>query len=115
MFSRDTLDKAVQVFKDKHLEIQGRLFKERRGDRANVSAAWNKYVKELNGTIIRGKRHGGPSVGYHAGLVTEMQDLINFKNERVSGSVILPNPDRAYQFMLIPRDVVDVALVLGLP
>lgn len=117
LVSRETLVRFEQLLRDKHMEIRGRLHKERRGDRANVSAAWNAYIKGLGGSILRGK--GDPDTHRKPLqkdiIFRELVDLVNFKNERISGKVMVGSPDRVGQWMLIPSDVVERTLVLGLP
>jgi hypothetical protein len=98
-----------------------------------VSASWNTYIKGLGGFVVRGKgvthrtvkgvvkgksKTFRPSHRKDAdpnAIFRELLDLLNFKNESVSGKVMVANPDRLGQWLLIPSDVVERALVLGLP
>lgn len=131
LVSRDSLVLFERALKDKYMDIRGRLHSESRGDRANVSASWNSYVKVLGGVVVRGKgvthrtvkKIVGGKVENHRSrkdsdtnaIFKELVDLLNFKNESVSGKVMVANPDRLGQWLLIPSDVVERALVLGLP
>ena len=66
------------------------------------------HLKELGITGVRPK-------GKRPLFVNDIVNLINFRNDEVSGSVCVRNPDRTSQFLLVPRDVAEKILVLGMP
>jgi hypothetical protein len=131
LVSRDSLVLFERALKDKYMEIRGRLHKESRGDPANVSASWNAYIKGVGGRVVRGKGVTHRTVKRIVGgkvenqsrrknsdpdaIFRELLDLLNFNNDQVSGKVMIANPDRIGQWLLVPSDVVERVLVLGLP
>lgn len=131
LVSRDSLVLFERLLKDKWVEIRVRLHKESRGDPANISASWNAYIKGLGGMVVRGKGITHRTVKRIVGgklenqsrrkdadpdaIFRELRDLLNFNNDLVSGKVMIANPDRFGQWLLVPSDVVERALVLGLP
>jgi hypothetical protein len=131
LVSRDSLVLFERALKTKYVELSMKLSMESRGDRANVSASWNAYIKGLGGFVVRGKGVTHRTVKRIVGgkvedvsrrkdadtnaIFKELVDLLNFKNESVSDKVMVANPDRLGQWLLIPSDVVERALVLGLP
>lgn len=83
---------------------------ERKTDRRNLSELWNNHLRSIGITLMRSKKKGIAFVGSR-----DLIDIINFKNEQVSNSVCIENPDRPGQFIFIPRDIASKILVLGMP
>ena len=111
-FNKENIRKVHDVFFLKHEEIR----RERPTDRANLSALWNKYLHGLGVNTLdnrgRKKIHNALSSSY---LLNELMDIINYRNEQVSGAIIISNPDRASQYILVSRELAERILVLGMP
>lgn len=110
-FNKENIRKVHDIFFLKHGEIR----RERPTDRANLSALWNKYLKGLGISTLenrKAKRHQALLSTY---LLNELVDIVNYRNEVVAGAIIIPNPDRTEQFILVPRELAERALVIGLP
>jgi hypothetical protein len=91
---------------------------ELRTDRKNLSCHWNRYLKQYEARVIRfnDRRLDTDQSAYTAmkrqfnGLI----DLINFKNDEVSNGLVISNPDRHGQHILISRDMAERILVFGM-
>lgn len=105
---------------------------EQKTDRKNASALWNKYLKSYDVRLITGlpgnakKSHDElrlpgtiPGWGSSTGvslpqLLREIIDLVNYRNDDVSGGLVVPNPDRSGQYILISREIAERILVFGM-
>jgi len=100
---------------------------EQKTDRKNASALWNKYLKSYDVQLIKGvvkspkrtiqRALRNTSVKYDVSLpqmLREIIDLVNYKNEDVSGGLVIPNPDRSGQYILISREIAERILVFGM-
>lgn len=87
--------------------------REARTDRRNFSAIWNKYLDGYGVTLLvppgDPKNNGNPHL-----LLRMLIGVINEQNERVSDAILIGNPDRQNQYLLVPRDVAQKILVLGM-
>lgn len=90
------------------------LRKEIQTDRKNMSEIWNKKLRELDIRILRPKKElrGSSAAVWLSG---ELIKLVNFDNERIVGCVLVCSPDRMGQYLLVPRDVANKILMLGMP
>lgn len=108
-WNKDSLDRLSLVLQ----ESWEKLRREKRTDRANLSHHWNLKLRGLDAEVVRHKSSLG---GYNPTLmVLEFIKIVNERNELVSDSVCVVNPDRPDQFLLIKRDVASKILMLGLP
>lgn len=86
---------------------------ENKTDRRNFSAIWNRYLKKYGAEVLHNFKNKGDqnSVTFTLG---NLMDLINYRNEVVSDSVMIRNPDRMGQYILIPREMAAKIMVLGM-
>lgn len=93
-----------------YLEIR----KTTRTDRANLSAIWNRKLTQMGVTILRPSRPTKKnSEGSLAIMFQELMNSINYRNHLVSEALLVSNPDRPHQYLLVPRDTASKILVLG--
>lgn len=83
--------------------------KEHKTDRKNLSELWNRHLKQFKISLIR------PRGKDRIWLAKELIFAINHRNEEVSDSVCVSSPDRLGQFLLVPVQVAEKILVLGVP
>ncbi len=83
-------------------------------DRQNRTALWNKYIKNYDCKLIRNDVPGKKPIRSQEILSKNLIDLINFKNESVTNSVVIRNPDRIGQYILISRDMAERILAIGM-
>jgi hypothetical protein len=101
--------KLTSLFREKWRSMQ----MESSTDRANFSAIWNRYLTRYDAVIFR--NNGGSSNSLNSKQTLDgLIELINFKHDEISGRLIVANPDRAGQWILIPRDIAERILVLGM-
>ncbi len=88
--------------------------KEKNTDRRNFSVIWNKYLTIYGATVLgihrKDVKHTVPSVA----LFNNLLNLINYNNEMVADSVIIDNPDRLGQYILLKREMAEKILLLGM-
>jgi hypothetical protein len=91
-----------------------KLWEEKNTDRQNMSHIWNAKLKSVGAEVVRHKyiRNGAynPTL-----MLAEFVKLINGRNDLVTDSVCLNNPDRPGQFIVMKRDVAWKVMMLGLP
>jgi len=100
---------------------------EQKTDRKNASALWNKYLKSYDVQLIKGvvkspkrtiqRALRNTSVKYDVSLPQMLREiiyLVNYRNEDVSGGLVIPNPDRSGQYILISREIAERILVFGM-
>lgn len=106
-------DDLYRLFRDKYRAMK----EERRTDRRNFSAVWNKYLSSYSVTVLRDERASFPKNRrlpvYYASFLNLM-DIVNYDNGSVAGRVMILNPDRQGQFLLVPREVAERVLFLGM-
>ena len=111
-WNQDTISRVRAAFLDKYMSMK----QEDRTDRANMSAIWNKYLKGYDIRVVRNHSRQG-KMGSNFGAQYVLENLIyfiNFKNGDVADALIIENPDRLGQYMLVPRDKAEMILVLGM-
>lgn len=85
-------------------------------DRRNLSAKWNRYLGNYGAEVLhnfRGRRTKESDAHVRHAFMN-LVEIINRRNDRVAGSVVIKNPDRAGQFIILPRDMGERILVLGM-
>jgi hypothetical protein len=107
---------------------------EQKTDRKNASALWNKYLKSYDVQLIKGvvkspkrtiqRALRNTSVKYRLDgalydvslpqMLREIIDLVNYRNDDVAGGLVVPNPDRSGQYILISREIAERILVFGM-
>ena len=106
-WNQETVDRVELLFKKKWNSMNI----EKKTDRANMSAIWNKYLVLYEVVVLRDKSKDDlNSVRTLASLI----GFINFQNENVAGRLAVRNPDRACQWILISRDIAERVLVFGM-
>lgn len=108
-----TIEKLHLAFNAKYTEMFGQV--SYNTDRKNRSALWNKYIKNYECKIIRndeGKK--AHAVRGQEIVCKNLIEFINFKNEFVNNALVIRNPDRFGQFLLISRDMAERILVFGM-
>lgn len=100
------------LFLRKHMEMRDG----RKTDRRNFSAIWNRYLKNYGVVLLAdGSLGGGRSISLRTNtLLSNLMDLVNYRNEEVSGALIVANPDRPGQYLVVQRDIAERIMVLGM-
>lgn len=111
-WNRATIEKLGGLFQERW----GSMKNEKNTDRKNLSCHWNRYLKQYEARVIRfGDRKKDEDYSNHRHKQLEgIIDLINYKNDEVSNGIIIPNPDRFSQYILIQRDMAERILVFGM-
>jgi len=129
-WTQEVVDKLNSVFREKYRSMSI----EKRTDRANMSAIWNKHLVLYEAVVLRDKpdksediaktiiTHRGceqlaKTIITHRGCeqtLDSLIEIINFQNENVAGRLAVRNPDRAGQWILISRDIAERILVFGM-
>jgi hypothetical protein len=105
------VEKLTSAFSEKYKD----MFGVPTIDRKNRSALWNKYLKNYDCRLIRNDVPGKKgSVRSQEIVCKNLIALINFKNEEVANALVINNPDRFGQFLLIPKDIAERILVFGM-
>jgi len=114
-WNESTIEKLNIAFDDKFKEMFGGPYAHK-FDRKNRSALWNKYLKNYDCKVIRNDVPGKKTHALRANeiLLSNIFNLINFQNEVLANGLIIHNPDRFGQYILIPRDIAERILVLGM-
>lgn len=89
-------------------ERHRKMSAERRTDRKNMSEIWNRHVSEIGISLVRQR-------GDRMLSVQDIVDVINNRNPEVSDALCIANPDRRGQYLLVPRDMAEKILALGMP
>lgn len=113
-WNRETIQRLSSLFVEKYNSMKGEICT----DRANMSALWNKYLKGYDIRVIRNHGHNRKDRLYNLSnthhVVSNLINVINFHNECVADALIIDNPDRIGQYILVPRSKAELILVLGM-
>lgn len=109
-WNSESIKNLGNIIREKHREMQA----EKRTDRRNFSVIWNKYLT-IYGCVILGiqrkdVKHNLPS----AALFTNLLNLINYNNELVADALVIDNPDRVGQYIVIKREMAEKILFMGM-
>jgi hypothetical protein len=105
-WNQELIDRIFAIFQEKW-----RTFADQ--DRKNRSAKWNAYLKQLGCNLahdLSKRRREGPET-----VMNDLVRLINFRNSEVADGILIRNPDRAFQFIVLSRDLAERCLMLGMP
>ena len=109
-WSRESIGQLETIIGMKHREMR----EEKNTDRRNFSVIWNKYLTIYGATVLgiqrKDVKHNVPSVA----LFNNLLNLINYNNEMVADCVIIDNPDRLGQYILLKREMAEKILLLGM-
>ncbi len=61
-----------------------------------------------------GEEYGSQELQRDLALFNNLLNLINYNNEMVADSVIIDNPDRLGQYILLKREMAEKILLLGM-
>lgn len=95
------------LFRERHDQMRS----EKNTDRKNLSAIWNSYLSTYGVTILRSDKK---QVMVHADVLKTLVDIINRRNEIVSDALVIINPDRPNQYLIVPRESAQKIVVLGM-
>lgn len=111
-WNQATIDKLTMLIIGKYVDIKQSL----KTDRKNTSAHWNRYLKNLEITLIADMRKKQPVPMKRTNdiVLERLISLVNFENEKIAGGLIIKNPDRMGQFLIVSRDVAERILVFGM-
>lgn len=109
-WNKDSLERLSLALQ----ESWERLRREKKTDRGNLSLIWNTKLRGLGAEVVR-HRHIKSGVYSPNLMVAELIRFINERNDLVSDSVCVGNPDRPDQFVVMKRDVASKILMLGMP
>lgn len=99
------------IFRRKYLEMKNSS----PTDRRNFSAVWNKYLRDKYGATVLFNFHESASWKVDIGhAFRNILNTINFDNRAVADALVIPNPDREGQFILVPREMASRIIVLGM-
>jgi hypothetical protein len=109
-WNQQSVAELSNTVRRRHAEMQ----RERNTDRRNFSVIWNKYLT-IYGAVVLGVgrkdvKHDLPS----SALFNNLLHLINYNNEMVADALIIDNPDRLGQYIVIKREMAEKILVLGM-
>ena len=98
----------IRLLQDSIYKRYQEFRKENRTDPKNLSELWNKHILQIRITGIRTRAK-------KAMMVSDLVEVINFRNKDVSDALCVMNPDRPDQFLLVPRETAQTILVVGMP
>jgi hypothetical protein len=78
-------------------------------DRRNFSEIWNRHLCTHGGVVLKGLDENSPN-----NALRFLLNMINYENDTVSDALVIRNPDRPGQYILLPRDVASRILLLGM-
>lgn len=105
--------KSVLLLVDKFRERYYEMKKERNTDRLNFSAIWNRYLSSYGITLLQSPTRSKFRSDMPA-LFGRLMEMVNYENELVRDALIIMNPDRNSQYLIVPRETAQKILVLGL-
>lgn len=104
-----SIEHLSTLFHLKYAEMKGA----KKTDRRNFSAVWNQYLSKYGATVVFNfnDRDGKCHAVY---TLQRILNLINRNNAAVADALVISNPDRAGQFILVPREMASRIIVLGM-
>jgi hypothetical protein len=108
-WNKRSVEQLSKMVFAKHTEIR----ESKKTDRRNLSAIWNSYLGKYGASVVLNFGANGGK-GDTVWTLKRLLDAINYHNESVADALVIPNPDRPGQFILIPRDMAERIIVLGL-
>lgn len=108
-WNKKSVESLEELFSEKYLEMK----RESKTDRRNFSALWNKYLKGYEAEVLHNFRGKGDKT-HMSFTLGNLLDLVNYRNEVVSDALVIRNPDRMGQYILVPRGMAARIMVLGM-
>lgn len=107
-FNENLIAKIEGLFYEKYKDFR------KSNDFKSTTAKWNTYIKKYDIKIISG--FGKDEQRNEGKVLKQLIDIVNLRNEEISGSIIIRNPDKDYksQLLLINQEMAQKILVMGL-
>jgi hypothetical protein len=105
--------KSLLMLTDKFRERYYEMRKERPTDRRNFSVIWNRYLSSYGITLLQSPTKSKFRSDIPA-LLGRVMEVINYENDLVRDALIIGNPDRNSQYLLVPREAAQKILILGM-
>jgi hypothetical protein len=111
-WNEPAIDKLTKLFVDKYIDIKHSL----NTDRKNTSAHWNRYLKNYGITLIADmrKKQSFPFKRDADHILAKLISVVNLENDKIAGSLLIRNPDRTGQLLVVSRDIAERILVFGM-
>lgn len=113
-WDKKSLSDLVGLFRKKHYHMRA----ENRTDRRNFSAIWNKYLENYGVVLISDlTKSNKPYRSRHLQtdrMLANLIDMVNFRNGAVADALVIDNPDRPGQYLLVQKDMAERIFVLGM-
>jgi hypothetical protein len=110
-WDKEAIQKLDMLFTERWQSMRD----EKRTDRKNLSSHLNRYLKQYEVRVLRfGERKPNDPYLSASQRLQGFIDLINFKNDEVANGLVIDNPDRPGQHILISRDMAERILVFGM-
>jgi len=106
-WDKNALVRLYGLFHERH----ERMRSERKTDRKNLSALWNSYLSTYGVTLLRSDKK---EVLVHGEILRTLMDIINHRNDLVADALVIRNPDRPHQYLIVPRESAQKIIVLGM-
>ena len=110
-WGQKSVENLGDIFTKKYLQMRGVVGPT---DRRNFSAIWNKYLREKYGASVVFNFNEKDGKCHSAHTLHRILNLINYSNGSVADAVVIPNPDRAGQFIIFSREMASRIIVLGM-
>jgi hypothetical protein len=112
-WDREAVSRLQLLFLRKHVEMGAK----HKTDRRNFSAIWNRYLAGYDATLLGDKPSGkvsksGEMVANR--LLLSLVNMVNFDNCKVASGLVIDNPDRPGQYIVLQREIAERIMVLGL-
>lgn len=115
-WNQTSLDRLYLAFADKHYKMRMEL----NTDNRNLSEHWNRHIQKNFGVkIVRDlpvqtKNTDVRLIIQYRHMLNSLLNLINYENESIQNRVVIKNPDRHGQYLIVPADVAERILVFGM-
>jgi len=113
-WDKKSLSELVGLFRKKHYHMRAEL----KTDRRNFSAIWNRYLENYGVILISDlTKSNKPYRNRYLQtdrMLLNLIDMVNLRNGDISDALVLDNPDRPGQYILVQRDMAERIFVLGM-
>lgn len=104
------IDELSRLLRRRHRQMQ----EEHKTDRRNLSAIWNRYLGVYGASLLGVGRKDLKDNAPNMALFVNLVNIVNHNNDLIADSLILDNPDRIGQYIIMKRDMAEKILILGL-
>lgn len=110
-WDKKSIDHISTLFRAKYID----LTKAHRGDPRNQSAIWNKYLNFYEVTLFMLPRDKNRTPNEAAPrMFLELMNIVNYNNDAIADSIMIDNPDRIGQYLIVKRDIAEKIFLLGM-